>query len=98
MNEKIDMPLSEHVAKEASHKITKLDKELNENKDSFIFFLKDVINDNKQHAKFLKKIIYILCGIVLTLIIALASLSVYFVNLSNKQSKETTKQFMEFLN
>lgn len=98
MKEQLDMPLSQHVAKEASQQINKLDKELNENKDSFIFFLKDVINDNKQHVKVKNKVICFLCGLVLILILALVGLSIYFINLSNKQAKESTKQFMEFLN
>ena len=98
MNEKIDMPLSEQVAKEASQKINKLDKELNENKDSFIFFLKDVLSDSKANVKFLKKIIcFQFIGIIM-LICGIIGIAIYCQNSTNKQYKESTKQFMDFIN
>lgn len=98
MKQKIDVPLSEHVAKEASQQINKLDKELNENKDSYIFFLKDVVNDGKDHVRFLRKIIKGLFVFCIILVLAIVSLTIFSIRNSNKQSKEFNQQLMDFIN
>lgn len=56
----IDVKLSEEVAKEASKKINCAKKELEENKDSFNLFLRETVNDSREHVAFLKKIVKIL--------------------------------------
>lgn len=94
----IDVPLSEHVAKEASQQINKLSNELEGNKDSFIFFLKDVVNDGRNHVNFLRKIIGFLFITIIVLILGLIALSVYHQYSTNKQAKESTKQIMDFFN
>ena len=98
MKQKIDVPLSEHVAKEASQQINKLDKELNENKDSYIFFLKDVVNDGKDHVKFLRKIIKGMFAFCIILVLAIVGLTIFSIRNSNKQSKEFNQQLMDFIN
>ena len=98
MKQKFDVPLSEHVAKEASQQINKLDKELNENKDSYIFFLKDVVNDGKDHVRFLRKIIKGLFVFCIILVLAIVSLTIFSIRNSNKQSKEFNQQLMDFIN
>ena len=98
MKQKIDVPLSEHVAKEASQQINKLDKELNENKDSYIFFLKDVVNDGKDHVRFLRKIIKGLFVFCIILVLAIVGLTIFSIRNSNKQSKEFNQQLMDFIN
>ena len=54
---KLDVELSQEVAKKASEEINNTKKELENNKDAYIHFLKDVFNDAREHTKFLKKII-----------------------------------------
>ena len=98
MKQKFDVPLSEHVAKEASQQINKLDKELNENKDSYIFFLKDVVNDGKDHVRFLRKIIKGLFVFCIILVLAIVGLTIFSIRNSNKQSKEFNQQLMDFIN
>lgn len=98
MKKDIDMPLSEHVAKEASQKINKLNNELEDNKDSFILFLKEVVGDSRDHVKFLRKIIIGLFIALCLSIAGLIGLSVYHQHATSKQAKENTKQIMDFFN
>ena len=98
MKRDIDVPLSEHVAKEASQKINKLNNELEDNKDSFILFLKEVVGDSRDHVRFLRKVIIGLFIALCLSIAGLIGLSVYHQYSTNKQSKETTKQIMDFMN
>ena len=89
------MELSQEVAKQAGEKISKAKQELQENKDSFILFLKESLNDRKDHVNFFKKIICFQFIANLILVIAIVCLSIYFIHSTNKQSKESNQQFVE---
>ena len=96
------MELSQEVAKQASEKIIKAKKELEENKDSFNLFLKETISDSNENARFVRKsnrllsllfgifAIVALCGIIL--------LSMYNQNLVKKMADENAKRMMDFIN
>lgn len=98
----LDMELSQEVAKQASEKIIKAKKELEENKDSFNLFLKETISDSNENARFVRKsnrllsllfgifAIVALCGIIL--------LSMYNQNLVKKMADENAKRMMDFIN
>ena len=97
MNQKLDVPLSEHVAKEASHQINKLSNELNENKDSYIYFLKDVLNDMREHSKFLKRVIASFFIVTVVLICGMVSLNLYNQRLIKTMASENNARLMDFI-
>ena len=65
-----DIELSKKVADEAG-------KQIAEDKDVHISILKDCLNDLRTQNKFIKKIVWVLCSIILILIILLAGQSIY---------------------
>ena len=96
------MELSQEVAKQAGEKISKAKKELEDNKDSFNLFLRETINDSKEHVSFLKKIIKALSVFfaifILIAMFGLISMGMYNQHLIKKMSDENTKQLMDFIN
>lgn len=108
MSNDMDIPISEQVAKEASEKVCTIKHELEDNKDSYIAFMKDVLTDSREHSRFLKKVV-IIAFVVLGLTIAgVFGLTVYNQramkamadenarNLTD-MAKQTTEEFMNFL-
>lgn len=94
---KLDVELSQEVAKKASEEINNTKKELENNKDAYIHFLKDVFNDAREHTKFLKKII--ICFIV-TLIILVGGtigVTIYNQNAIRKMADDSIRQFTDFV-
>lgn len=73
----MDLKLSKQVAKESAKKITELKRQISSDKEIHISLLKDTLNDLREQNKFIKKIIFILSGIVLSLILGIISLSIY---------------------
>lgn len=108
MNNGMDIPISEHVAKEASERVCTIKHELEDNKDSYIAFMKDVLTDSREHSRFLKKVV-IIAFIVLGLTIAgVFGLTVYNQramkamadeNAKNltEMAKQTTEEFISFI-
>lgn len=96
------MELSQEVAKQAGEKISKAKKELEENKDSFNLFLRETINDSKEHVSFLKKIIKALSVFfaifIFVAMLGLITMGMYNQHLIKKMSDENTKQLMDFIN
>ena len=72
-----DIELSKKVADEASKQIAELRSKIVEDKDVHISILKDTLNDLRVQNKFIKKIVWVLCSIILILIILLAGQSIY---------------------
>lgn len=97
-DERIDVPLSKQVAKEASNQINRLNDELNDNKDSYIFFLKDMLGDSKGNVAFFKKVITALFVTVMLLIVGMVGLSVYSQREMKKLSQESNAALMDFIN
>lgn len=93
----LDMELSQEVAKQAGEKISKAKEELQQNKDSFILFLREMIDDSKEHVKFLRRIIISLLIIILVLISGMVALNIYNQNAIKKMSKENNQQLMDFI-
>lgn len=89
----VDLPLSKKVAEEAGKKVREMAHELEENKDSYILFLKDVVSDNKEHRKSQDATIKKCFGVIFFLIACMASLFVYGLNLMAKQNEK----FMHFM-
>lgn len=73
----MDLKLSKQVAKESAKEITELKRQISSDKEIHISLLKDTLNDLREQNKFIKKIIFILSGIVLSLILGIISLSIY---------------------
>lgn len=73
----MDLKISKQVAKESAKEITELKKQISSDKEIHISLLKDTLNDLREQNKFIKKIIFILSGIVLSLILGIVSLSIY---------------------
>lgn len=108
MSNDMDIPISEHVAKEASERVCTIKHELEDNKDSYIAFMKDVLTDSREHSRFLKKVV-IIAFIVLGLTIAgVFGLTVYNQramkamadeNAKNltEMAKQTTEEFISFI-
>lgn len=94
---KLDMELSQEVAKQASEKINNAKKELEDNKDSYIAFMKDMICDSRGHNKFLKTIIVILFVITILLIGGMVGLNIYNQTLIKRMADENTKSMNEFI-
>lgn len=97
-DERIDVPLSKQVAKEASNQINRLNDELNDNKDSYIFFLKDMLGDSKGNVAFFKKVITALFVTIMLLIVGMVGLSVYSQREMKKLSQESNAALMDFIN
>lgn len=108
MSNDMDIPISEHVAKEASERVCTIKHELEDNKDSYIAFMKDVLTDSREHNRFLKKVV-IIAFVVLALTIAgVFGLTVYNQramkamadeNAKNltEMAKQTTEEFISFI-
>lgn len=73
----MDLKISKQVAKESAKEITELKKQISSDKEIHISLLKDTLNDLREQNKFIKKIIFILSGIILSLILGIVSLSIY---------------------
>lgn len=73
----MDLKLSKQVAKESAKEITELKRQISSDKEIHISLLKDTLNDLREQNKFIKKIIFILSGIVLSLILGIINLSIY---------------------
>lgn len=73
----MDLKISKQVAKESAKEITELKKQIASDKDIHISLLKDTLNDLREQNKFIKKIIFILSGIILSLILGIICLSIY---------------------
>lgn len=73
----MDLKISKQVAKESAKEITELKKQISSDKEIHISLLKDTLNDLRGQNKFIKKIIFILSGIVLSLILRIVGLSIY---------------------
>lgn len=94
----IDMELSKKVAKEASEKINKTKKELEDNKDAYISFMRDVFDDTRKHTKFNKKLIVGLLISNVVFFFLTIGLAVYSLNLIKKTNDENTQKITEFMN
>jgi hypothetical protein len=73
----MDLKISKQVAKESAKEITELKKQIASDKDIHISLLKDTLSDLREQNKFIKKIIFILSGIILSLILGIICLSIY---------------------
>lgn len=73
----MDLKISKQVAKESAKEITELKKQISSDKEIHISLLKDTLNDLREQNKFIKKIIFILSGIILSLILGIVGLSIY---------------------
>lgn len=73
----MDLKISKQVAKESAKEITELKKQISSDKEIHISLLKDTLNDLREQNKFIKKIIFILSGIILLLIMSIVGLSIY---------------------
>lgn len=73
----MDLKISKQVAKQSAKEITELKKQIASDKDIHISLLKDTLNDLREQNKFIKKIIFILSGIILSLIVGIVGLSIY---------------------
>lgn len=73
----MDLKISKQVAKESAKEITELKKQISSDKEIHISLLKDTLNDLREQNKFIKKIIFILSGIILSLILGIICLSIY---------------------
>lgn len=73
----MDLKISKQVAKQSAKEITELKKQIASDKDIHISLLKDTLNDLREQNKFIKKIIFILSGIILSLILGIICLSIY---------------------
>lgn len=94
----LDMEISQEVAKKASEKINNVKRELEDNKDSYNSFLKDVLHDSRENTRFLKKVIVSLLIVILVLILGMVGLNIYNQNTIKKMSKENMNEFMKFIN
>ena len=72
-----DIELSKKVADEAGKQIAELKQKVSKDKDVHISILKDCLNDLRVQNKFIKRIVWVLCSIILILIILLAGQSIY---------------------
>lgn len=95
---RMDMELSKKVAEKASKEINEAKRELEDNKDSYIMFLKDVLNDTRSNTKFLKKTILMMFLAIVIMILAIGGVCVYSQNLIRNIAKENTQQIMDFIN
>ena len=93
----LDVELSQEVAKKASEKINNTKKELENNKDAYINFMKDVFNDTREHTKFLKKVVIYFSTALIILIIGIIGLTIYNQNTIKKMADENVKQFTDFV-
>lgn len=102
MNKKLDIELSQEVAKQAGEKITKVKEELEENKDSFNLFLRETINDSNENVKFIRKsnrVLSILFGVfAIVALCAIVLLSMYNQHLVKQMADENTQRLMDFIN
>ena len=73
----MDLKISKQVAKETAKEITELKRQNSSDKEIHISLLKDTLNDLREQNKFIKKIIFILSGIILLLIMSIVGLSIY---------------------
>lgn len=73
----MDLKISKQVAKESAKEITELKRQISSDKEIHISLLKDTLNDLREQNKFIKKIIFILSGIILLLIMSIVGLSIY---------------------
>ncbi len=108
MSNDMDIPISEQVAKEASEKVCTIKHELEDNKDSYIAFMKDVLMDSREHSRFLKKVVIIAFVVLAFAIAGVFGLTVYNQramkamadenarNLTD-MAKQTTEEFVDFL-
>ena len=95
---RMDMELSKKVAEKASKEINEAKRELEDNKDSYIMFLKDVLNDTRSNTKFLKKTILMMFLAIIIMILAIGGVCVYSQNLIRNIAKENAQQIMDFIN
>lgn len=95
---RMDMELSKKVAEKASKEINEAKRELEDNKDSYIMFLKDVLNDTRSNTKFLKKTILMMFLAIVIMILAIGGVCIYSQNLIRNITKENTQQIMDFIN
>ena len=95
---RMDMELSKKVAEKASKEINEAKRELEDNKDSYIMFLKDVLNDTRSNTKFLKKTILMMFLAIVIMILAIGGVCIYSQNLIRNIAKENTQQIMDFIN
>lgn len=89
----IDLSLSKKVAEEASKQVREMAHELEENKDSYILFLKDVVADNRELRKREGATIKRCFLAIFFLIACMTGLFVYGLNLMAKQNEK----FMNFM-
>ncbi len=93
-----DVELSKKVAEEASGKIIKVKKELEENKDAFISFLIDVSKDSHEHSRFLRRVIISLFITITILIGGMIALSIYNQHTIKKMADDNTQKLTDFIN
>lgn len=72
-----DIDVAKQVAKDAGRQIAELKQKVAKDKDVHISILKDCLDDLRAQNKFIKNIVWWLCGIILLLIISLVGQSIY---------------------
>lgn len=95
---KLDVELSQEVAKEASKEINNTKKELENNKDAYISFMKDVFSDTREHTKFHKRLIIALLISNIITIFAMVGLNVYHQNALKSMADDNTQKISDFMN
>ena len=80
----MDLKISKQVAKESAKEITELKKQISSDKEIHISLLKDTLNDLREQNKFIKKIIFILSGIILLLIMSIVEFELIFTTINFK--------------
>ena len=72
-----DIDVAKQVAKDAGRQIAELKQKVAKDKDLHISILKDCLDDLRLQNRFIKNIVWWLCGIILLLIISLVGQSIY---------------------
>lgn len=95
---KLDVKLSQEVAKEASKEINNTKKELENNKDAYISFMKDVFNDTREHTKFHKRLIIALFISNILVVLGMIGLNVYHQNALKAMADDNAQKISDFMN
>lgn len=72
-----DIEVAKQVAKDAGKQIAELRAKVAKDKDVHISILKDCLNDLRLQNRFIKKIVWWLCSIIILLILIVASQAIY---------------------
>ncbi len=72
-----EIDVAKQVAKDAGKQIAELRAKVTKDKDLHISILKDCLDDLRLQNRFIKNIVWWLCGIILLLIISLVGQSIY---------------------